>query len=219
MGNIVSNSSEDSIGFRHTNIDKYSGELPIDVQLGKDVKQVINNIPTQQQEQQGGGNFSEESLGMNEIFQKLDKNTTTLEQEFTDTSIFVSSEMYNFLMKGGAKKKKSSKKQKKSKKSSKKSKGGEETVEPQEQPQEQPEEHHEEHHEQTIEATSETEDSTEEEKKKKKEESEEEGSDADLDYESSSAHEGTEAPETVTKGRKYHRIHTPDTSDINLITE
>lgn len=103
--------SESSIGFSNTNIEHYSPSLPGDFKIDQNINNVINNLPLNQ-EQNGGGFDSEESLGLGDIFQKMEK--TNNNENISDTSPFISSEMYNFLMKGGAKKtKKNSKKTKK----------------------------------------------------------------------------------------------------------
>jgi len=105
MGNKISNSTE-TIGFRNTNIDNYSSTLPGNFKISKEINQVINNLPLPDldNQQEGGANLSEESLGLNEIFKKLENNQINENNEMSDTSHFISSEMYNFLMKGGAKK-------------------------------------------------------------------------------------------------------------------
>lgn len=201
MGNNISNSSEDTIGFRNTNIDNYSNKLPIECEISQDVEKVIDNLPQQTQpttppntqDQQinqmidnmtgGGMDISEESLGLGNIFHKLEKNET-IDNEISETSPFISSEMYNFLMKGGAKKTKKNKKQS----------GGD--------------------------TTSMTEDSTEvKEKKDKKEESEDEQEDSDdeLNYMSSSAH--TLENKQTMEPTEQKEISSVNTSDINLITE
>lgn len=107
MGNKISNST-DTIGFRNTNVDNYSSTLPGNFKISKEINQVINNLPLSdlEKEQNGGGNLSEESLGLNDIFKKIEKEQNNEKNEMSDTSAFISSEMYNFLMKGGAKKSK-----------------------------------------------------------------------------------------------------------------
>ncbi|ADO67323.1 hypothetical protein crov290 [Cafeteria roenbergensis virus] len=105
MGNKISNST-DTIGFRDTNIDNYSSTLPGNFKISKEINQVINNLPQDLNTNQQGGtiNTSEESLGLHEIFKKLEKTNTNTTNNMSDTSPFISSEMYNFLMKGGANK-------------------------------------------------------------------------------------------------------------------
>jgi hypothetical protein len=232
MGNNFSSEHSDTIGFRNTNIEKYSSTLPYNHQIELDVNKVIENLPsnsfdaelatlTQQasQTQQGGGNLSEESLGLNDIFKKLEKQPVVQENDISDTSPFISSDMYNFLMKGGAKKskkgKKNSKKSKKSKKASKKgkkSKGGDVIVE------EMVKQHE---HEHDLEATSATDDSSEEKTKKEKDDDSDEDSDSDFEYDSSPGDTAVPSKKEVEtiKGRSFKQISSVNTSDIRLITE
>lgn len=114
--------SETSIGFSNTNIEHYSPSLPGDFKIDQNISNVINNLPLNNVEEQNGGGDSEESLGLGDIFQKMEK--TNNNDNISDTSPFISSEMYNFLMKGGAKKKTN-----KTKKTSKKAKQVTETSE------------------------------------------------------------------------------------------
>ena len=239
MGNnISSNSSEDTIGFRDTNFNKYSSTLPHNHQIELEVSKVIENLPTNnvdvdaeidnitKQLQQGGGLETEgmsqdDPLGLNSIFKKMEKGSTDFETEMSVTSPFISSEMYNFLMKGGAKKRKS-KKSKKSKKC-KKSKSGE-GIDPvvmalvQENMKDDDD----------LEATSMTEDSTEEMKKKKNDSSEEvddddySAEDSAIDYDSS-PNDTVVDKSSVAKGRgnkkSFEQISSVNTSDIRLLTE
>lgn len=115
MGN--KSSSIDTIGLNNANYDNVSSTLPGGFKLGPQVEQVIQNIPLNQM---GGNDDSdtEDSLGLADIFQKMEQNGGGMEEtddEVSDTSPFISSEMYNYLMKGGAKKKKQEKKSKKTK--------------------------------------------------------------------------------------------------------
>lgn len=233
MGNKISNST-DTIGFQNTNINNYSSTLPGNFKITKEINQVIDNIPLSnldslKNNQQTGGNdnLSEESLGINDIFKKLEKNEVN-NNEISDTSPFISSDMYNFLMKGGAKKssKKSSKNTSKksskntSKKSSKKtSKGASQNM-------------------MIDDETSLTIDSSDSpDKKNKVKESlddEDDEKDEDIEYESSSAHtnindnnsddsDENNASAVLlkqnTKGKKFKEISSVNTSDIKLITE
>lgn len=207
MGNNFSNqSSDDTIGFRNTNINNYSSTLPGKFEINKDVSQVINNLPLPSLDniQQGGNlNFSEESLGINDIFKKLEKNDIQ-NNDMSETSPFISSDMYNFLMKGGAK--------------NKKTKGKE--IEEQEEQEETS---------LTVDSSDESENKPEDKSsssssssssEKKETEDAIQTEDDELNYQSSSAHtESSDTEEEQEQPSQAPEISSVNTSDIKLITE
>ena len=224
MGNQVSNKTE-TIGFHNTNVNNYSSTLPGKFKISKEINKVINNLPLADVEQNGGAiNDSEESLGLNDIFKKINNtdndDINTINNNISDTSPFISSEMYNFLMKGGAKKTKPKPKPKPKPKTKSKSK-----PKPKSKP--------------VIEETSITIDSSSDNElsggssEDKKLKYNKKNSDNEASYISSSAHtENTENTDdtnddedniTVSKtykGKKqFNEISSVNTSDIRLITE
>jgi hypothetical protein len=121
MGNqssINNNIDNDTLGLKNVNLDDVSSTLPGGYKLGKQVNDVINNVPMSVL--QSGGNIlkedddSEDSIGLSRIFQKMEAPNDEEDNEnqvgggdVSDSSPFISSEMYQLLMKGGAKKSKS----------------------------------------------------------------------------------------------------------------
>jgi len=191
MGN--QSSSIDTIGLNNANFDEVSSTLPGGFKLGPQIQQVIQNVPLNQM---GGydSDDSEDSLGLADIFQKMEQkggsNIEETDDELSNTSPFISSEMYNYLMKGGAKKKSKrskSKVSKKQRKISRKSKKQHKAIEP----------------ETSVTSESSLPDSNIDE-------------DSELDYQSSTAHTDNNTNVEPTKAPVRSEVNT---SDIRMITE
>jgi hypothetical protein len=203
MGNqssINKNIDNDTLGLNNVNLDDVSSTLPGGYKLGKQVNDVINNVPMSVLQSRGNNvnedDDSEDSIGLSRIFQKMEVPNDEEENQVggadvSDSSPFISSEMYQLLMKGGAKKSKS--------KSSKKYKAME---------------------------TSETTESEESLSDDEVEEKDSDEKDSD-DYQSSSAHEDTKKDDddmSEKKDKKHqkskHRVPSEvNTSDIKMVTE